>query len=350
MLDNGRLSHRLSQSSTVALKGRHPASMDSRAPIVFPVSTPQALTYVSVVCAADEGYVMPLATMVFSLIEQLSSDCRLRLFVIDGGITPSSREKLCQTINPNRATIEWITPSPNLIQRVSQLKTSGHIAISAYYRILIPDLLPQDIDKVIYLDCDLIIRGNLRGLWNQDLGDNYLLAVQDMGIETVSSKDGLLNYQDLGLSPNQKYFNSGVLLLNLPKWRSTNLAWRTIEYIETNRRFIRFHDQDGLNAVIAGDWGEMHPMWNQTPDIYRNWRNWEESVFSEEVYNVARYAPKIIHFASSEKPWNTFIHPNRDLFYHYLDKTPWAGWRFTWWQACKRRSKRAVRKLLRRSH
>jgi lipopolysaccharide biosynthesis glycosyltransferase len=323
--------------------------MDSRAPIVLQPPLPQAVTCISVVCAADEGYVMPLATMVFSLIEQLSADCKLRLFVIDGGITPSSREKLCATIDPKRATIEWITPSQELIQRVSHLKTSGHIGISAYYRILIPELLPQDIEKVLYLDCDIIIRGNLRALWNQEIEDNYLLAVQDLGIETVSSKDGLLNYQSLGLPPTQKYFNSGVLLLNLPKWRSTNLAWRTIEYIETNRQYIRFHDQDGLNAMIAGEWGEMHPMWNQTPDIYRNWRNWEESILTEEIYNTARYAPKIIHFASSEKPWNTFIHPNRDLFYHYLDKTPWSGWRFTWWQACQRRSKRAFHKFTARS-
>jgi lipopolysaccharide biosynthesis glycosyltransferase len=346
MLDNGRLL----RSSTVAFNGRQPSSMNSRAPIVLQPLPSQAVTCISVVCAADEGYVMPLATMVFSLIEQLSEDCKLRLFVIDGGITPSSREKLCQTIDPSRATIEWITPSQDLIQRVSHLKTSGHIGISAYYRILIPELLPQDIEKVLYLDCDIIIRGNLRALWNQEINDNYLLAVQDMGIETVSSKDGLLNYQALGLSPTQKYFNSGVLLLNLPKWRSTNLAWRTIEYIETNRQYIRFHDQDGLNAMIAGAWGEMHPMWNQTPDIYRNWRNWEESILSEEIYNTARYAPKIVHFASSEKPWNTFIHPNRDLFYHYLDKTPWSGWRFTWWQACRRRSKRALRKLTNQSY
>jgi lipopolysaccharide biosynthesis glycosyltransferase len=329
----------------------HPAEqsvlVDSLTPRFFPSRSPAPVTWISVVCAADEGYVMPLAAMVVSLLERLSWDCKLQLFVIDGGITPQSREKLTQCIDPLRATIEWLKLSPETIQKVENLKTSGHISISAYYRILIPELLPKQIEKVIYLDCDLIFKGDLQTLWNQEIGDNYLLAVQDMGVGLVSSKDGLLNYRELGLPEQTKYFNSGVLVLNLTKWRATNLSWRTIDYISTQQEFIRFHDQDGLNAVIAGQWGEIHPMWNQTPDIYRNWRNWEESFLPEEIYNRARYSPQIIHFASSEKPWNTALHPNRDLFYHYLDQTPWAGWRFTWWQACLRRSHRVLRKLTR---
>ncbi len=317
---------------------------------IAPQNPPKAanppVTCISVVCATDEGYVMPLAAMLVSLLEQLSSDCKLQLFIIDGGITPTSQAKLIQCLAP-QVTINWLRPSPEIINKVENLKTSGHISISAYYRLLIPDLLPKEIEKVVYLDCDLIFKGNLRNLWNQELGDNYVLAVQDLGVGLVSSKDGLLNYRELGLPEQTKYFNSGVLLLNLTKWRSENLSWRTIDYISTHKEFIRFHDQDGLNAVIAGQWGEMHPMWNQTPDIYRNWRNWQESFLSEEVYNRARYSPQIVHFASSEKPWNTIIHPNRDLFYHYLDQTPWAGWRFTWWQACLRRSHRVLRKLTR---
>jgi lipopolysaccharide biosynthesis glycosyltransferase len=208
------------------------------------------------------------------------------------------------------------------------MTVSGHIALSAYYRILIPELLPEVVEKVIYLDCDLIVLGNLKEIWNIDIKSSYLLAAQDTGIQYVSAENGLVNYRELDIPPETKYFNSGVLVINLQQWRQDEICWQVISYIEKNLSSIRWHDQDALNAVLFGHWQELPPWWNQIPAIY-DFQSWQESPFPQDVYERTVHQPDIVHFATGQKPWNSFDHRDAELFYQYLDRTAWQGWRLT---------------------
>jgi lipopolysaccharide biosynthesis glycosyltransferase len=274
---------------------------------------------------------MPLAVTARSILENLDRKRKLQLFIIDGGIEKSNKRKIQKSLNCDRCTIEWLKVSNSVVENLPLATgVSSHVSIASYYRLLIPELLPKDLPKAFYLDSDLIVDRDLGELWDIDMGENYLLAVQDPGTPYVSSQPfGLARYQELGIPADAKYFNAGVLAINLEKWRSDRIAGKIFEYLDRNRQYVRSHDQDGLNAVLAGKWGELNPCWNQQWAIF-TYHSWQESPLSEAVYNEVINRPYIVHFSSVAKPWNTIDeHPFNHLFFRYLDLTAWKGWRLT---------------------
>jgi lipopolysaccharide biosynthesis glycosyltransferase len=287
--------------------------------------TPSSKESIIVVCGADDRYAMPLAVVIRSALENLSSNRHCTFFIIDGGISKKNKNRILKLTDSKECLINWLQPPDAMLNNVS---LSGHITVAGYYKILIPLILPDSYSKAIYLDSDLIVKGDLAKLWDINIENNHLLAVPDIGIPYVSSFYGLKNYKELGIPSHQKYFNAGVFVLNLEKMRTENISMEVIQYLQDNKEHIRWHDQDGLNAVLAGKWAELELRWNQLPSIYNS--SWEDSPFSQQEWTNALKDPYIIHFASSNKPWNsTVYHPANDLFFHYVDKTSWAGWRFT---------------------
>lgn len=275
------------------------------------------------VCAADDNYSMPLAATLHSAIVNLKGERNIALFIIDGGISRTNKRKILQSIPSQRVSLNWLQPKKT---RFKNMQISQSITIASYYRILIPDLLPNSFTKAIYLDSDLIVKGNLDKLWDIDIQDNYLLAVPDMGAPYVSSPRGLMNYQMLGIPADSKYFNGGVLVMNLQKWREDSISQTVFEYLEQNKEYVRWHDQDGLNAILAGKWGELDPRWNQLAYIFK-YSSWQDSDFSEDVYNNLIQDPYIVHFSTREKPWKPNCnHPEKKLFFQHLDMAIWSEW------------------------
>ncbi|MBD2605195.1 glycosyltransferase family 8 protein [Scytonema hofmannii FACHB-248] len=287
------------------------------------------------VCAADNNYAMPLAVTVRSALTNIKSNRKIALFIIDGGISQVNKRKIIKSLNSEQIDISWVQPDNTLFE---DLVVSRHLTVSAYYRLFIPELLPQKFDKAIYLDSDMVVTGDLEELWNIDVGDNYVLAVQDDHQLYISISDALETYNKLGIPLDYKYFNSGLLVMNLEKWRSENIGKKIIECM---KREHLSNDQDGLNAVLAGKWQELHPKWNQMPRIYE-YSSWKDSPFPEPVYNDLLHQPQIIHFSTLPKPWYAGLrcectHPKKDLFFRYLDVTAWSGWRDTIWRRLARK-------------
>ena len=303
----------------------------------------QDLEPVTIVCAADDGYAMPLAVVIHSTLKHLDRKLKANFFIIDGGIKEKNKRKILKFLDSERCQIHWLAPPDALLE---QAKLSGHIKVAAYYRLLIPELLPDYLTKAIYLDSDLIVNTDLGLLWNVDLSKNDLLAVQVLTLRSVSSPNMFINYKKLGIPPDSKYFNSGVLVFNLQRWRTHKITAETLTYLEKNRNYIIWHDQDVLNGVLVGRWAELDPRWNQTGNIY-NYAYWEESPFSEVVYSNILHDPYIIHFASSSKPWNDSHnnHPKRDLFFQYVDMTAWSGWRLTVWRRIRNKIIKKTKQL-----
>jgi lipopolysaccharide biosynthesis glycosyltransferase len=300
-----------------------------------------------VVCAADNNYAMPLAVTVRSAIENLNRNDKLRLFIIDGGIVPQNKQKILQSLSSDRCEITFLPVPTHLIEEIekshnhltqkddrSKVVRMDHISIASYYRLILPELLPTQITKAIYLDCDLAIEGDLRRLWEMELGEKMVLAVQDMGIRYVSAPTGLLNYQELGIPADAKYFNAGVLVIDLQRWRTEQITAKAITYFQQNKEYVRWVDQDVLNALLAGQWGELDPRWNFPPMI-GTYSSWQESPFSEEVYNNLIRNPFIIHYITKLKPWNFRQTPFKEYFFKYVDLTAWSGWRLTFWRQLK---------------
>lgn len=299
--------------------------------------------HIVVVCAADDAYAMPLAVTMSSAIENLNENYKIILFIIDGGIKKKNRQKILKSLSCDKCEVEFLPVPQSLIKEIKEshnnlknedrnkTRQMDHISIASYYRLVIPELLPHWIEKVIYLDCDLVVKGDLKQLWQIDLRENYVLAAQDVSIRYVSAPSGLLNHEELGISPESKYFNAGVLAINLKKWRDSKITTKAIKYFKQNKECVRWHDQDVLNAILAGQWEELDPKWNFQPMIDA-YSSWEVSPFSEDVYNDLMRAPYIIHYVTRLKPWNFHYTPYKEYFFQYVDKTLWSGWRLTFWK------------------
>lgn len=297
-----------------------------------------ASSTICVVCGADDKYAMPLAVTACSILANLDNSQTLLLFVIDGGIKEHNKQKILKSLDLTRCSVEWLKPADDLLKN---LKLTRYFSVAMYYRLLISELLPQQIDRAIYLDCDLVVTANLKELWDTDMDDNYLLAAIDTDFPYAAS--GLLNSEKFNIPPDSMYFNSGVLVLDLKKWRADGIASKIIQFIDQHPEDLRFPDQDGLNIVLAGQWGELDLRWNQTPFIYK-YSSWRDSPFSQETYNNVINDPWIVHFASGFKPWNAYKLKKeyKELFYYYLDMTAWKGWRFTLLKAIYRKLWRTV--------
>ena len=311
-----------------------------------------------VVCAADDNYAMQVAVAGRSAIENLQDNRHINLYIIDGGIKSHNKQKILKSLDSKKCKVEFIQIPDALLEKIEEahklVASEGvttkaeYISIASFYRLLIPELIPQEFDKVIYLDSDLVVRENLEKLWQADLGESFVLAAQDTWIPYVSSPTGFFNCEKLSVPPDSKYFNAGVLVIDLKKWRDAGISAKAIEYFVQNLEHVGWYDQGILNGLLAGKWGELDPRWNMSPTSVFGFSSWQQSPFSEEMYNTLTRDPFIIHYVSEKKPWTSRHTLCKEYFFQYVDMTEWSGWRLTVWRRLRMRFVREFRSALRK--
>jgi lipopolysaccharide biosynthesis glycosyltransferase len=202
-------------------------------------------------------------------------------------------------------------------EAVAGFPTAGFTRKATWYRILLPDLLPQ-VDKLLYLDVDTIVRADVGPLWATDLGDHYVGAVTN-----VFQWDHVHRPAELGLEPNE-YFNAGVLLMNLAGMRRDGMSRALIDFAKANADRLSWRDQDTLNLVLAKRRLPLHPRWNLMNSVLL-FRSAVE-VFGAESVKEARENPGIRHFEGQgvNKPWHVECdHADRQLYAELRRATPW---------------------------
>jgi lipopolysaccharide biosynthesis glycosyltransferase len=299
-------------------------------------SDKELLADISLVCAADNRYSMQLAVVLCSVLSNLPSSKKLNAYIIDGGISPENKHKISQTLSVNNCQISWLSPEKSF----SHLRADGHFSIAAYYRLLIPELLP-DLDKVIYLDSDLMVDADISNLWGIDISDHYLAAVEDQSLPNIQS--AIPQYKDFGFSGEESYFNSGVLLMNLNLWRKERLAAKIIEFMENHPEHLQLCEQHAMNIILSNKWKSINPQWNRTM-AFHYYTSWQDSPFDEPTFELLKDHPFVVHCTTKFKPWNSYNHPDKQLFYKYIDMTAWMGWRFSLWKAMKQKTSSLLRR------
>lgn len=289
--------------------------------------------------ACDDRYALPLAVAVRSLLEQLEPTYRLELTVVGDGISPENQQR-CQSAWQFAAVqCQWLPIQADLLAGVP---VTDKLPLPTYYRLLLPDLLPE-CSKVLYLDPDILVRRSVHTLWNFDLADRPIAAAQDLACPFVHFRsampnfqlarryllgcDPIPNYRELNLQASTPYFNAGVMLMNLELWRRERLGQRLIEFTRTHAEHNVSADQYSLNAMLAERRLPLDGRWNQLQAIY-DYPGWRESPFDKQTFRRLRAEPWIAHFAGPGKPWESGSrHPLRSEYYAILDRTPWRGWR-----------------------
>ena len=275
----------------------------------------QAKKIIPIVSAADNNYAPYLSVMMMTLLEHLAKDVEVTFYIIDDQISADSKEKLNQVVSNQPATISYLEVDSNLYADVLE---SDHITQTAYYRISLPDLLAdKDYEKVLYIDCDVLVLDDVSKLYDTDIGEKVIGAIIDPGQALVLGR--------LGVETEDYYFNSGLMLINLANWRKANITEKTLAFLEEEEDKIIYHDQDALNAIVYEKWFPLHPKWNlQTSLLFE--RHQPPTEHYKQWYKEAIQNPSIIHFTGHDKPWNSDeYHPYTELYLKELAKSPFQS-------------------------
>ena len=271
----------------------------------------------NILCATDDNYVALCGIMLTSLYLN-NRDINIHVYLLTEGINENDSSKLKQTAKQYNATLTILKVEASQFSHCP-LWPGDHLSIAAYYRLMASSLLPDSVDKILYLDCDIIVNGSLKSLWNLDIENSAIGAVPDAEFYNEEF------YHRLHLPKNKIYFNSGVLLINLKYWRMHNVENRCFACIEQQRDVLLFHDQDTLNVVLQDEVKVLPLQYNlQTPFLLADFSKHYVSGVTVSSILAASKCPPIIHYIGGGKPWNGHSrHPFRKHFYYYKSLSFW---------------------------
>jgi lipopolysaccharide biosynthesis glycosyltransferase len=274
-----------------------------------------------IVLASDNNYAEFVAVVIVSAIANNSGFIHFHL--LSNGIGENTIRQLQTHIPSGRGELH-VYDIHDLRDRL-QIDVPDTIAISSYARLFLPSILPTDIPKVLYLDCDTVISGDISVLWNTPLHDKYIAGVLD----TLPDCDAKIN---ISLREDEPYLNSGVLLINLDLWRKDDLQKRFIDFLLEHNGQVYHHDQGIINGVCIGKVQIVHPRYNCTSNYYSHpytlLRRTNTPFYSEQEYMEATAHPAILHFTEGfyNRPWiANSLHPMAAVFYQYHNMTAWSN-------------------------
>ena len=263
----------------------------------------------------DNQYSQHAGVLITSIIQNASDDDKFVFYIVNNGLAAENQRRLTRLLPKNQGDIYFKKIPQGKLQKTPQ---SCYPEI-VYYRIMLPSVLP-DLKKVLYLDSDIVVLKTLRDIWDVDLGDHSIAAI-DCITEVLPNKWIVEKKAKLELPKSYKYFNSGVLLMNLDKMRSDDAENNVVDWIENNGDKIEFPDQDALNSIFFNDRLSLPFTYNAQVPIFA-------SENRERIKGMDLADPAIIHYITDEKPWMfTSIVPYKAKYYEYLKKTPWKNFR-----------------------
>lgn len=280
---------------------------------------------INILCATDDKYAPYCGVMLTSLFENNKNN-DINVFVFVGGpLRRTNQRRFAKLEKQYRRQINFITIDDTIIRNYP-IRTSDRLSrltLATYYRLLTADYLPESIDRVLYLDCDIIVMGDLSSLWNTDLCNKAVFAISDRLVFSVEQPQSRLNYpSDAG------YFNAGVLLINLDYWRTNSIRKRSLDYLSTNYDRLLYYDQDVLNAVLWDKSGRLPLDYNFQINFLS--KKFLDSVSDSDrghILRVAEHRPIIIHYISDIKPWSILYYsmPFARVWMRYKKRSPWSG-------------------------
>ena len=258
---------------------------------------------IHIVFAADAGYYQHLCVALVSILEN-NRDLYFCVHVLTDQLSPLSEAPLKSLETKyNNLVLDFREVDDS--QFDSLKLTINYISVQTYYRYILAKIFPE-LDKILYLDSDLIVRGSLKELWAESLDGYYAAGVFD---SYVNNKWRFL-LETIGFQGRNDYVNAGVLLFNLKAIREDNLTNDFFSCQQINQQIIKFQDQDVINMVLKGR-VKLLP-------FQFNWTGNESRDGTE---------PVIVHYVGSGKPWslqNRCKHVYKNEYFKYLSYTPHA--------------------------
>ncbi|MBO5778421.1 MAG: glycosyltransferase family 8 protein [Clostridia bacterium] len=250
--------------------------------------------------STDDAYIPYLDVAIASLIDNASKDYRYRIIVLNTGVSSESIS-LIKKNEQDGFTIDFIDISRNLETIQSHFKNVYHFSVVTYYRLFIASLFPE-YDKIIYLDCDLVVLGDISKLYQIDLGDNILGAGPEQYVQHTAEFRQYAQIA-LGVDPDQ-YINAGVLVINLAEYRKKRIEEKFIEMITQHDFDLLDPDQAYLNYLCQNKILILPNGWNKEPTLL-----------------PCEGEKNIVHYALYKKPWQYDDVIDGEFFWHYAGKS-----------------------------
>lgn len=255
---------------------------------------------VSIAFCLDDVYVQP-ATAVIKSINKNSPHQTFHFYIVYTKLSDRSKSLLLNCCSDN-SSMEFVESSIS----VNNVGPKNHVSAAAFMKVELVKLLP-DVDKLLYLDGDICLAGDLTPLWLTDITEQYLAAIEN---------PFFTRHKDLELNPESLYFNSGVMLLNLKYMREHNFYGQAHKCITDKPERLMFHDQDVFNIVVNGHFVNLPKVYNFQTFFIRKIHRYnkdEREAIRKDFRNAV-----IIHYSSGIKPWKKFDpHPYSSTFKHY---------------------------------
>lgn len=302
-----------------------------------------------VVYASDDRFAEILGVSLVSLYENSQDMDDIVVYVLDSGITENNKEKLLSISRKySRSEIHWI-PAQDISKVLAMDMKVDRGSLSQYARLFVSSDLPEDLDRVLYLDCDIAIVKSIRELWNLDLHGKTIGALLD-AFSTAYRRN-------IDLQPNDVMFNSGVMLIDLKRWKEERIEERLLKFIESKNGKIQQGDQGALDAVLSHDTYCFEPGFNSVTiyfdfnyDEMMIYRKPAKGFYGRDEIEQAVENPSLIHFTTSfqsKRPWvEGCQHRYVNVWLKYKEMSPWNESEL--WNDRTRKIKRVVVGILKK--
>jgi lipopolysaccharide biosynthesis glycosyltransferase len=273
---------------------------------------------INILCSTDDNYVPYCGIMLTSLFEN-NRKHQLCTYILTEGLHQNNTSLFSQLAERYNTPIHIVRVSD---ERIAPFPIfHSYHSLAAYYRLLAPILLPPEVERIIYFDCDIIIDSDIESLWNED--------VEDVAFGAVIDQDyfcRITNHR-LGIPEDIYTFNSGMLLINLKYWRLHSIMERCFDYIQKSSDKIIFCDQDALNYVVTKERKLLPIQYNfQTGFIHQDMQL-DEHILDEVKRAIQHHI--VIHYTFFTKPWMKYAyvaHPYRFKYRYYRSISLWKDY------------------------
>lgn len=278
----------------------------------------------NIVYTTNDGFVPQVAACMVSVMENNKDVESINFYIVSIKINNDYKKKLNEIVKPYGRNIYIIDFDDIRGMFDFEVDTLGwHITVLA--RLFFDKILPESVEKIIYLDGDTIVRGNLSGLWNTDMEGSVIAG-------SLAPTKRTRAIETLGFTEKDGYINAGVLLIDLKRWREEKTGQRIIEYYKEHNGKLYANDQDAINGALRGEIKIISPKYNYyTSYIYYPYRALKKfqapyKFIPKRVYDDAKENPVVIHYLGEERPWRKGCkHPYQKDFDKYLSMTPWKN-------------------------
>lgn len=260
-----------------------------------------------VVFACDETYAVALATALRSAVDANRSGQPLDVYILCEQFSATVRHRIIDSVPKGSVVIHWVPVDLSLF---AEFPTLPHISSKmTFARFMIPRVFTEDVHRVLYLDADLLVLDDLGPLWDKDLKGAVVGAVLDH----ILDQQIKARAHGVGKFPLvQNYFNAGVLLIDLNRWRKERISENALAYLRANSD-SPLADQDALNVACDGRWTDLGLCWN----FYDHFK-------TSILHMPLAERPKIAHFPG-QKPWKaSALSVNAELYDTFRRKTRFA--------------------------